>query len=108
MPEHPGRRTPWAVWIAIPLILAFIYFFPRLLIAKWGEADPWTSYFYLYGLGLIFFLIGIWVILSQRACQFGRGRDSFWFAVLLVGFLFFVVVHAVWIVAAQRIPYLGG
>jgi hypothetical protein len=45
--------------------------------------------------------------LHTRACQFGRGRDSFWFGVLIVGFLFFSIGHAVWIYYALNVPYLG-
>ena len=100
-------RSP-AVMITIPVVLAFIFLYPRLLIHQFGEANPWTSYLYQYGFGLVFFLIGIWLILKQGACQLGRGRDSFWFGVLIAGFLFFAIGHAVWIVLALKVPYLGG
>jgi uncharacterized membrane protein YkgB len=89
-------------------IIAFIYFFPRFIIANLGPADPWTSYLYQYGLGLIVFLVGILVILKSKSCQLGRGRDTFWFILLIFGFVFFAVVHALWIVASQKYPYLGG
>ena len=62
---------------AIALILAFVYFFPRYLIASLGPANPWTSYFYQYGLGLVAFSIGIYIILKSGACQFGRGARFF-------------------------------
>jgi hypothetical protein len=90
------------------VLLAFIYTYPRLIIAWLGEGSPWTSYLYLYGFGLVFFLMGIYIILRSGACRLGRGRDSFWFGVLFAGFVFFAAMHAAWIVAAQKIPYLGG
>ena len=39
------------ILILIPLCLAFIFFYPRMLIATLGPENPWTSYFYQYGLG---------------------------------------------------------
>lgn len=108
MSATSSKTVSPAVWITIPLVLAFIYIYPRVLIANLGEANPWTSYFYQYGFGLVFFLIGIWLILKQGACRLGRGHDSFWFGVLILGFLFFAIGHAVWIVLALKVPYLGG
>ncbi|MBU1694659.1 MAG: hypothetical protein KKC51_11940 [Verrucomicrobia bacterium] len=89
-------------------VLAFIYAFPRAIIRWLGESNPWTPYFYLYGLGLVTFLIGLRIILRARACQPGRGRDTFWFGVLLAGFIFFAVLHAAWILAALYFPFKGG
>jgi len=88
-------------------ILAFVALYPRLLVAVLGEANPWTSYFYLYGFGLGFFLVGLWLILKSGACRPGRGHDGFWLAVLILGFLFFATLHALWIVAALKIPFRG-
>lgn len=96
------RRT-----VIVLLIVAYVFFLPRVLVAWLGEASPWTSYLYQYGLGLGFFLIGLYVILHSGACRLGRGHDTFWFGVLIAGFLFFAVVHALWIVAALHIPFLG-
>ena len=90
------------------VLLVFIYTFPRLIIGWLGEANPWTSYLYQYGFGLVFFLMGIYLILKSGACQPGRGRDSFWLGVLFAGFVVFAGVHALWILAALRMPYLGG
>lgn len=89
-------------------VLLFVFFFPRLLLRGLGESSPWTPYFYLYGLGLATFLIGLRVILRARACQFGRGRDTFWFGVLLAGFVLVAALHAVWILAALYLPFRGG
>jgi len=102
------RRTTWTKTVAaIGASLAFIYAFPRILVNRLGEANPWTSYLYLYGFGLWFFLIGIWLIRTSGACRPGRGRDGFWFGVLIGGFVFFALLHAVWIIAALNIPFKG-
>jgi hypothetical protein len=89
-------------------VLVFTFVFPRLLLQWMGPADPWTSYLYQYGFGLVTFAIGIGIILRSGACRVGRGRDGIWLGVLLGGFVFFATLHALWIVAAESFPYLGG
>ena len=106
------RNLPSPRSIAIGLtvtviLLLFIYFYPRLIISWLGVDNPWTSYLYLYGFGGGFFMMGIFIILRTGSCQLGRGHDSLWFWILLLGFLFFATVHALWIVASLNIPYLG-
>lgn len=96
------------ILLVIAGILAFVCFFPRAVIRWLGEANPWTPYLYLYGLGLVTFLIGLRIILKTRACQPGRGRDSAWLVVLLLGYAFFALLHAAWILAALFIPFKGG
>lgn len=102
----PTLRSP-APWVAVAVV-AFVYAFPRALLRWLGPSNPWTPYGYLYGLGLVTFLIGLTVILRARSCRFGRGHDTAWFVVLLLGFAFFAVLHAVWILAALRLPFKGG
>ncbi len=107
MVEKSKPKTVFVGCVVVTLLLLCTYYYPRLLIARLGEANPWTSYLYQYGFGLIVFVVGLWVILKTGACKLGRGRDSLWFGVLLAGFAMFSTLHALWIVAAQNLPYLG-
>jgi hypothetical protein len=108
MKNIPSSRS-LAIGSALTVaLLVFIFAYPRIIIAWLGEANPWTSYLYQYGFGLVFFLMGIYLILKSGACQPGRGHDSFWLGVLFAGFVFFAGAHALWIVASLNIPYLGG
>jgi len=61
------------------IVLAIVFFFPRLILSWMGPANPWTCYLYQYGLGAVVFSIGIFLILKTGACQLGRGHDSYWF-----------------------------
>lgn len=99
-----GRVMGALVFLAM---LAFFYFFPRIIVHAFGEASPWTSYLYLYGNGLIVFLVGLWLILRSGACQFGRGHDTRWFIVLMAGFVYYAAIHAIWILAALYVPVKG-
>lgn len=109
--ESAMNQAPSPPWVKplviIAALLAVVFTYPRLIVSWLGEDNPWTSYLYLYGLGLIVFVIGITLILRTGACQLGRGRDSGWFKVLIGGYIFFATLHAVWIIAAQQIPFLG-
>ncbi|MCB0420855.1 MAG: hypothetical protein KDD61_07655 [Bdellovibrionales bacterium] len=91
----------------VPL-LALIYSYPRLIVGWLGEENPWTSYLYMYGFGFVFFFCGILLILKTKSCQLGRGRDTFWFNILLGGFVAFASFHAIWIYLALYMPVKGG
>ena len=108
MKNLPSTRSILIGSVIALVLLAFIYAYPRLIIAWLGEGNPWTSYLYLYGFGLVFFLMGIYLIFHYGSCQLVRGHDTFWFGILIGGFVFFASLHAVWILASLHIPYLGG
>lgn len=114
-PESPPSPVPASSQpslllnaLALIAILAFTFLLPRVLLGTLGEENPWTSHWYLYGNGGLFFLIGIILILKGGACQLGRGRDSFWFGVLIFGYVFYVLLHTAWILAALHLPFKGG
>lgn len=89
-------------------LAVFIFIFPRVLISWLGEENPWTNYLYLYVFGLIYFGSGMVLIRKTGACKKGRGRDDFWWKVLIAGFCFFASLHAIWIVMALSVPFKGG
>ena len=89
------------------IIVSWIVLWPKVLVSRWGSADPWVSYAYHYGFGLLVFLVGLTVIIRSGACQFSRVRDRIWFAVLLGGFVLFATLHAVWIWLAEHLPFRG-
>ena len=88
-------------------LLVFIFVFPRVLVQMLGPENPWTSYLYMYGFGLITFMIGIWVIRSSGALVLGRGHDSYWYKVLIGGYLFFAALHGFWVFIAVSTPVKG-
>ena len=102
--EESGMKINFKFIGLVIGLLAFIYVYPRVLVNLLGEGNPWTSYLYLYGFGLIFFTIGIWVIRSSGALVLGRGHDSFWYKILLGGFVFFASLHGLWIFLALNTP----
>ena len=60
----------------------------------------WLPYIYLYGVGFIIFVIGLWIILHYRACNLSRQSDRFWFGILIFGFVWYAGIHLIWYLAA--------
>ncbi|MEM7395345.1 MAG: hypothetical protein AAF492_23685 [Verrucomicrobiota bacterium] len=107
MESKQSKKNLFIALAVIVALLVVVFVYPRFLVNTLGKENPWTSYLYLYGFGTIFFSCGIVLILKTGSCKFGRGRDSFWFKVLLVGLLFFISLHGLWILAALKVPFLG-
>jgi hypothetical protein len=95
-------------WLAaLTLFLLFCFFYPRFLLSIWGPEHPWTNYLYLYGFGFFYTGSGVLLVLKNGACQLQRPRDRFWLKVVVGGFLYFAILHGVWIMLALNIPYKG-
>lgn len=60
----------------------------------------WWPYLYLYGVGLLIFVVGIVIILRSGACVLASRSDRFWFGVLLFGFAWYAGIHLIWYLAA--------
>ena len=95
-------------WLLLPLFLVFAFFFPRFLIQTLGASNPWTNYLYLYGFGFIYSGSGVLLVLKTGACNLDRPQDNFWFKMVIGGFVYLAILHAVWIYLSLSIPYLGG
>ena len=92
---------------SVAALLCIIYSYPRFLVHMFGEASPWTSYFYLYGFGFIFFIIGVWIALKSGSCRPKRGRDGFWLKFTFFGYVWLASMHAAWIWLALSVPFRG-
>ena len=60
----------------------------------------WLPFIYLYGVGGFFFLIGMTIVKKSGAMDLTKKRDRYWRKVLIWGFFYFMVLHALWILAA--------
>lgn len=61
----------------------------------------WLPYIYLYGLGGIFFISGMLLVKKAGAIDLTKKRHRYWYRVLVFGFFYFMILHAVWILAAM-------
>jgi hypothetical protein len=62
--------------------------------------EYWWPFLYQYGVGLIVFMIGLALILGYRSCNLTRRADRLWFAVLILGLLWYAGLHFLWYMAA--------
>ena len=72
-----------------------------------GLPDHWLTYLYQFGVGGIFFLAGLFVILKTGACDLKIRADRIWFSALIIGFVGLATVYALWILAAVNTPTLA-
>jgi len=63
-------------------------------------SHTWLPFIYLYGVGGLFFLIGMIIIKKSNAIDLKKKRHRFWFKVLIFGFFYFVLFHAFFTLAA--------
>jgi hypothetical protein len=69
-----------------------------------GIPDHWLTYLYQFGIGGLFFLGGLIVILKTGACDLKTKADRTWFSALVIGFLALATVYALWIYVSVSTP----
>ncbi|MBC8322253.1 MAG: hypothetical protein H8E70_01650 [Candidatus Marinimicrobia bacterium] len=65
-------------------------------------SQTWLPYIYLYGVGGGLFIVGIWLILRHKSLDFQRRKHRYWFLILIGGFAWYAMIHAVVILAALK------
>ena len=60
----------------------------------------WLPYIYLYVVGGIFFVAGIIIARKSNALDLSKKKHRYWYKVMLFGFFYFMVLHALLIIAA--------
>lgn len=63
-------------------------------------ANTWLPFIYLYGVGGIAFVLGMFLILRTKALEVSFERHKKWLWVLIYGFLFYAGLHATFILLA--------
>ena len=62
----------------------------------------WFPFIYLYGVGGIAFLIGMFLIIRTRALSLDKIHHKKWFFVLIFGFLYYASIHGTFIIMALK------
>ncbi len=60
----------------------------------------WLPYIYLYGVGGLFFLSGLIIVKKAGGYNPLNKRHRYWWKVTIFGFFYFMVLHALIILAA--------
>lgn len=65
-----------------------------------GFDRTWLPYLYLYGVGGLFFLTGLVLVLRSESFDRRRPGDRRWLGLLVFGFLWYAGMHGAGILAA--------
>lgn len=63
----------------------------------------WLPYIYLYGVGGLLFLVGVIVVVKSGSLDLKKSYHRTWLTVLFFGLIWFMVMHALWNMAALEI-----
>ena len=63
----------------------------------------WLPYIYLYGVGGLLFLIGVIVVVKSGSLDLTKTYHRTWLVILFFGLVWFMVMHALWNMAALEI-----
>ncbi len=63
-------------------------------------SHTWLTLLYLYGVGGLFFWIGMILIRKSKAIDLNKKRHRFWYKVLIFGFFYFVAFHTLTTIVA--------
>ncbi|MBU0528374.1 hypothetical protein KKF86_01275 [bacterium] len=66
-------------------------------------SHAWLPYIYLYGVGGLLFAIGLIVTIKSGSLDLKRQHHKNWLLILIFGFIWFMVMHALWNLAALEI-----
>tara|TARA_B100000579_G_C22563930_1_gene725734 strand:- start:358 stop:570 length:213 start_codon:yes stop_codon:yes gene_type:complete len=64
--------------------------------------DTWLPFIYLYGVGGIAFLIGMYLIIKTGALNMNRLSHKKWLVILIFGFLYYAGIHGTFILMALK------
>ena len=53
----------------------------------------WLPVIYLYGVGGLFFLIGMVIIFKAKTLDLARPKHKMWFGILLFGYFYYLGLH---------------
>ena len=62
----------------------------------------WAPYIYLYAVGGIAFLIGMYLIIKTRSLNLKKDHHKKWLFVLIAGFIYYASIHGFFIIVAQQ------
>jgi hypothetical protein len=60
----------------------------------------WIPFLYLYGIGGIFFISGLYIVKKSGGYNPDNKRHKYWWRVTIFGFFYFMLFHLILILAA--------
>ena len=64
--------------------------------------NTWLPFIYLYGVGGIAFLVGMYLIINTRSLNIRKLHHKKWLIVLIFGFIYYAGIHGAFILLALQ------
>lgn len=99
-----------SIFIVLLLVCFFVisaFFFPRWLVSSFGEAHFISSYLYIYGSGIPFFIVGLYLLIRSKALNLKAPGEKKWLWFFILGLTWAVTAHGLWIFTAVYFPFKG-
>ncbi len=62
----------------------------------------WLPFFYLYGMGALFFFPGLYLITKSKSLDMNKPKNRKWMKILLFGYFWFMALHSFLIILALK------
>ena len=100
-------RNIFVLTVLLCFFTSSAFFFPRWLFSNFGEAHFISSYLYIYGSGVPFFILGFWLLIRSKALNLKVTGEKKWFLFFILGLFWNVLMHGFWVFMAVQFPFKG-
>ena len=83
------------------------WLFPRILVSFLGESHFLSSYLYIYGQGLPFFILGVYALIKSKAINIQQTGEKKWLFYFVLVLIWNMLAHGLWIWTAVQFPSLA-
>ena len=100
-------KSVFIICVLVGFFAGSAFFFPRWLLTRFGEGHFISSYLYIYGSGIPFFILGVWLLIRSKALDFRIKGEKKWLWFFILGLTWYVIAHGLWILVAVSFPSKG-
>ena len=96
-------------FVFVAFVISFVFIFPRFLVkmSPEGVNNPWISYTYTYGLGTLFFLFSLFLILTKKIHPKRKRQVKLFILILTLMLLWGLFFHGFWTFMSLQYPFKG-
>ena len=100
-------KSVFIICVLVSFFACSAFFFPRWLVSRFGEGHFISSYLYIYGSGIPFFILGVCLLIRSKALDFRIKGEKKWLWFFILGLTWYLIAHGLWILVAVSFPFKG-
>lgn len=93
------------IFLVVLFFASSAFYFPRGLVLFLGKEHFLSSYLYIYGSGIPFFILGIWLLIYSKAIKLEVPGEKKWILGFVFSFIWICFIHGLLILATVKIPF---